>query len=163
MSTNHELALEWFWSEVQNPDQAYWLNRFAQLPVVDERFRLKRHQSVTGHGPQEWCWVCASDNDLNWHHIIPVSCGGPTIEANLVNLCGRCHHAAHWSNTVAFDLSEIYAVVIPRKPFEMEPASPYGGVVLADIPLADAEAAAFFAAEQRRHDRYVTARFEASL
>lgn len=30
-----------------------------------------------------------------WHHILPKSCGGTTVAANLASLCDNCHYAIH--------------------------------------------------------------------
>lgn len=37
------------------------------------------------------CRKCGSDEDLEVHHIIPVSKGGTNSQANLITLCHRCH------------------------------------------------------------------------
>lgn len=37
------------------------------------------------------CTKCGSKNDLEVHHIIPISRGGKTVEINLTTLCGFCH------------------------------------------------------------------------
>lgn len=30
-----------------------------------------------------------------WHHVMPKTCGGQTVPANLVSLCDSCHYAVH--------------------------------------------------------------------
>ena len=71
-------------------DYVSYLN---SLPLPDdERDNSKRladeeqRQQLT-----DCCTVCGSKNDLNAHHVIPHSEGGPTAVWNLVMLCKRCH------------------------------------------------------------------------
>ncbi|MDY6768616.1 MAG: HNH endonuclease signature motif containing protein, partial [Candidatus Nanohaloarchaea archaeon] len=37
------------------------------------------------------CVGCGISRDIEYHHIIPHSCGGETTVENLAPLCGRCH------------------------------------------------------------------------
>lgn len=37
------------------------------------------------------CRKCGSEEDLEVHHIVPVSKGGTNSQANLITLCHRCH------------------------------------------------------------------------
>ena len=30
-----------------------------------------------------------------WHHILPQTCGGKTIAANLIEVCDNCHYGIH--------------------------------------------------------------------
>lgn len=30
-----------------------------------------------------------------WHHVLPQTCGGRTVAANLAALCDNCHYAVH--------------------------------------------------------------------
>lgn len=32
---------------------------------------------------------------LNWHHVLPKVCGGPTVPDNLIGLCDNCHISIH--------------------------------------------------------------------
>lgn len=41
------------------------------------------------------CIYCGMNDDIQYHHIIPVSQGGDNRISNLVPLCGRCHFLAH--------------------------------------------------------------------
>lgn len=41
------------------------------------------------------CARCNSTDDLETHHIIPVSKGGVDKQTNLITLCGRCHDKRH--------------------------------------------------------------------
>ncbi len=156
-------SVEWFWSEAHrwnHGERRYWLRRLAQLPRVPWNVRPIRF-AMNGEGPSEWCWLCQGETRLNWHHIVPVSCGGETFKRNLVSLCGRCHLDVHHSKAEPFDFDEMaptrQAVV------EQEPYSPYCAVVLADVPEDPIEARKFFEEQQRLHDYHVTAMFEASF
>lgn len=40
------------------------------------------------------CEVCGNETDLEGHHIIPISYGGPK-DGKLVNLCESCHFRIH--------------------------------------------------------------------
>ena len=39
----------------------------------------------------EQCELCGSKRNLEAHHIIPVSVGGPDESDNLIVVCGSCH------------------------------------------------------------------------
>ena len=41
------------------------------------------------------CANCGCEDDLQIHHIVPVSIGGKDVITNLVPLCVNCHLAAH--------------------------------------------------------------------
>lgn len=40
---------------------------------------------------KERCGKCGSTENLEWHHMIPLSIGGKTCEENMVCLCSECH------------------------------------------------------------------------
>lgn len=42
-------------------------------------------------GKTSKCELCGSRRDLQVHHIIPISCGGPDVEENMIVVCGGCH------------------------------------------------------------------------
>lgn len=48
---------------------------------------------IERHGTR--CKICGSDGPINWHHIIPFSCGGPDTVDNIIPLCEQCHARAH--------------------------------------------------------------------
>ncbi|MCE5212398.1 MAG: HNH endonuclease [Deltaproteobacteria bacterium] len=42
------------------------------------------------------CSNCGVKNTtLHVHHVVPLSCGGKTIDSNLVTLCKDCHKSIH--------------------------------------------------------------------
>lgn len=41
------------------------------------------------------CANCGSAEDIEYHHIVPLSLGGQERETNIVALCYKCHKAAH--------------------------------------------------------------------
>ena len=41
------------------------------------------------------CFVCGSTNNLQLHHIIPLSNGGDNRLSNIITLCGQCHGKVH--------------------------------------------------------------------
>lgn len=41
------------------------------------------------------CLRCGTSEDLEVHHIQPISQGGTNDDANLATLCVSCHHSAH--------------------------------------------------------------------
>lgn len=41
------------------------------------------------------CYICGSTENLQLHHIIPLSNGGPNIPSNILTLCGECHGKVH--------------------------------------------------------------------
>lgn len=43
----------------------------------------------------EICVNCGSDNNIEYHHIIPLINGGTNKISNIVALCQQCHYIAH--------------------------------------------------------------------
>lgn len=41
------------------------------------------------------CHICGSIENLQLHHIIPLSNGGLNISTNILTLCGECHGKVH--------------------------------------------------------------------
>ena len=41
------------------------------------------------------CCNCGSTEDLQYHHIIPISIGGKDINSNMCCLCHKCHYKLH--------------------------------------------------------------------
>ncbi len=44
------------------------------------------------------CRLCASNEDVEVHHITPQSLGGEYVLENLLTLCYKCHHFLHFCN-----------------------------------------------------------------
>ena len=44
------------------------------------------------------CVNCGSTDDLNYHHIVPLSMGGQDVISNMVCLCGKCHDLIHYDS-----------------------------------------------------------------
>lgn len=57
---------------------------------------LKKKESVLKRDKYK-CANCGSTdrNDLNVHHIVPLSKGGSNTERNMIVLCSKCHKAIH--------------------------------------------------------------------
>lgn len=41
------------------------------------------------------CYICGNTNNLQLHHIIPLSNGGDNRATNIITLCGECHGKVH--------------------------------------------------------------------
>lgn len=62
--------------------------------------------------PESWktetcCANCGSKNDLEWHHIVPLSKGGNNIRSNIVCLCHECHNIVHGRKGTGINHSEL--------------------------------------------------------
>ena len=44
------------------------------------------------------CYICGSTQNLQLHHIIPLSNGGDNRLTNILTLCGECHGKVHNNN-----------------------------------------------------------------
>lgn len=42
------------------------------------------------------CCNCGSTENLQYHHIVPVICGGNEVPSNVAVLCGDCHSKVHY-------------------------------------------------------------------
>ena len=61
----------------------------------DERAKISYEARKIMRDKQRVCANCGSTENLDVHHIVPVSKGGITEESNLVYLCKSCHLKAH--------------------------------------------------------------------
>lgn len=50
------------------------------------------------HGDR--CVNCGSDDNIEFHHIVPLAIGGTNNYGNVVPLCWRCHKAIHRGITI---------------------------------------------------------------
>ena len=41
------------------------------------------------------CSNCRTEENIEWHHIVPLACGGTNNKENIVPLCHKCHMLAH--------------------------------------------------------------------
>lgn len=41
------------------------------------------------------CVNCGSAEDIEMHHVVPLSEGGNNVDSNIVMLCRECHYKAH--------------------------------------------------------------------
>lgn len=55
----------------------------------------------------EKCCNCGSNEDIEYHHIIPVSLGGKDIISNMCCLCRKCHSLLHFGRTLQGNHSEL--------------------------------------------------------
>lgn len=39
------------------------------------------------------CAVCSKERPVEWHHVVPRSCGGTNHASNMLPLCVACHDA----------------------------------------------------------------------
>lgn len=42
------------------------------------------------------CVSCESSEGIEWHHAIPLECGGNDVITNIVPVCHKCHMAIHY-------------------------------------------------------------------
>ena len=47
------------------------------------------------------CVNCGETENIEYHHIVPLSLGGTNNISNIVPLCARCHKAAHRGRNIA--------------------------------------------------------------
>lgn len=69
------------------------LRELTGLPLVLPQFRRGRG-TVHTTAPAD-CWCCRQACLSEWHHLIPVKCGGYSFRFNFVALCVQCHRSAH--------------------------------------------------------------------
>lgn len=59
------------------------------------------------------CGNCETDQDVEFHHIVPLSRGGTNKVSNLVRLCSSCHDSAH-GRSRAGNFKELQAAGIEK-------------------------------------------------
>ena len=45
------------------------------------------------------CCNCGSKEELEYHHVVPISLGGRDTNSNIVCLCYRCHQKIHYGES----------------------------------------------------------------
>lgn len=55
--------------------------------------KREKHFQYIAKNQKVRCGKCGSEEQLEWHHMIPVSYGGETVDENMICLCHRCHKA----------------------------------------------------------------------
>lgn len=66
----------------------------------DERNRKPTYIQKIKSSAGEICANCGSTEDIEYHHIVPLSLGGQERETNIVALCYKCHKAAHYGRHI---------------------------------------------------------------
>jgi uncharacterized CHY-type Zn-finger protein/DNA-directed RNA polymerase subunit N (RpoN/RPB10) len=57
-----------------------------------------RRSTVSNHIKNQkyhFCAACGREDDLQYHHLVPVSKGGKDEFENIIVLCGECHKKIH--------------------------------------------------------------------
>lgn len=63
--------------------------------MTDKRKEFMHLVSIGKLKTAPYCYICHSTENLQLHHIIPLSHGGENIENNILTLCGECHGKVH--------------------------------------------------------------------
>lgn len=164
-------SLTIFWNQVplNQAERLRYLWTYADLPIVCKARRFRRQVPTVPN----WglvCWSCLSVDATEWHHIIPISCGGSNVLQNFVKLCERCHLLVHVGHhrvePVVFrskirtpSVPDVEANISPRTRFEpMSPAEAFvyshrPVVVLADVPVNPEQAQAYMDRLNEESDR----------
>ena len=71
-------------------------------------------------GRDKVCANCGSRENIEMHHIVPLSQGGSNKESNLVYLCFDCHGKAHTTRKVRNGVAEESKVINTRVPNEVK-------------------------------------------
>ena len=53
------------------------------------------------------CCNCGSEEDLQYHHIIPIAIGGQDINSNMCCLCYKCHQLIHFGKSKSINHNEL--------------------------------------------------------
>ena len=64
--------------------------RKYRKPNRDNEKRRDHFAFIRDH-QKERCSMCGSKENLEWHHMVPLSMGGETCEENMIVLCRKCH------------------------------------------------------------------------
>lgn len=68
--------------------------RYRPPGALSERMWRKLREEVLARDGYA-CTSCGTAEDLEAHHIVPRSEGGPDVIENLTTLCGDCHRGLH--------------------------------------------------------------------
>jgi hypothetical protein len=60
--------------------------KIKRIPITGEF----KKALVAAHGCR--CVNCGTLEDIEWHHIVPLSRGGKDVVSNIIPLCHSCHH-----------------------------------------------------------------------
>lgn len=70
--------------------------RYLQQVATGKELR-RMHQVGRNHISQlpQTCANCGSNEEVEYHHIVPLYVGGTNRKTNIVPLCASCHYAVH--------------------------------------------------------------------
>lgn len=60
------------------------------------------------------CGNCGSENNIQYHHIVPLAKGGNDILSNIAPLCEDCHRLVHGRHSSGISHSELTKLGIER-------------------------------------------------
>ena len=67
--------------------------------------------------PKEWkdalpkqCASCGATENLQYHHIVPLSMGGRDVLSNIAVICASCHSKVHYGKNGAIAHNEAVRV-----------------------------------------------------
>lgn len=103
VKVNLELPVEVAKEKLETPEAEYsFLELFSLIENSKLYIENKRKRSRPSHKKTKIigrdgysCAECGSTEDLELHHIVPVSLGGSDEDSNLQLLCKVCHHRRH--------------------------------------------------------------------
>jgi hypothetical protein len=86
------------WKAAERERQKAWkaaeLNKLASARASERYIPADIRRAVQkrdGHA----CHVCKALNNLEIHHVVPITTGGATSLNNLITLCAQCHNNEH--------------------------------------------------------------------
>lgn len=112
----HRMLLESFWMRASvagsKDSRMALLRELTGLPLVLPNLRHGRG-TMAAQAPAD-CWCCREAHLCEWHHLIPVKCGGRSFRFNFTALCVQCHRAAHEGFSDRYMPVQLVALVTPK-------------------------------------------------
>lgn len=79
----------------------------------DAVFRRKMKERL-----ENSCCNCGSEENIEYHHIVPLALGGSNNMTNIVPICHRCHKAAHHGRHISEYADKSNSGRKPKAPIE---------------------------------------------
>ena len=74
--------------------------RYNELINNSSKLKLLRVKWVQPLDGTVHCINCGSNENIRWHHVVPIGNGGLDVPSNIVPVCSNCHYKIHSAPTL---------------------------------------------------------------
>jgi len=95
---------------VSRPTLYRLIKEYNDSPIEQREHLTEREKDLIGRT----CINCGSDENIEYHHVIPLSIGGRNVLSNIQPLCYECHSKLHFGESKHFNHSALTKAGLAR-------------------------------------------------